>query len=228
MARRIKINVEDAQNVEGELVQPVFDKEHDLHIWYSAECEVTVYLTFEEIVLPLFTGTSLDQTYIIPDGASEVRLVPHEDKGLICYRFIGHDTRRYGVTDPIPTTPIVPIDDNSLQMRVMRAVELQLEGLGLKQPAGRGQNYRGHTDEYDDDDPEMGPGYQYDPEVDEEITAAAVTAVRDKLLRGKSTEPPAGNVPDDQPETPGGTNPPAPKFDPHTGKPLSPGKTSSS
>lgn len=127
-----------------------------------------------EIMLPLWQGTQLDQTYAIP---AEVDYLQVEGDRLETVT-IGYFVELQGMrenrnVDPVPVRQIIPVDDNSIDARIRRQVEALAaqHGIGVKP---KGQRY-----EYDEEDEEFGPGYSYDEDADEALTAQAIANVRD-------------------------------------------------
>lgn len=169
------------------------DEEQQVHLFISSfsECFVTLYGDNgfgQEKVFPLWSGTKLDQTFLIPAEVQTAVIHTEDDDAIIAYSYEITETRRRGAADPVPVRAIVPIDDNSIDRRIRRQIEALAAQHGLQTQA------TGHK--YSDEDDEYGPGYQYDEEVDNELLERATERViADLRKRGKL--PPADADPED-------------------------------
>lgn len=187
MTKVIKLKFDKMDNSDGEVlyeIPPENDQDRVCSLWFSSEAQCAIYFETEEKMLPLFGGYSLDQSYAIPPEVIRIRIVPSEADALVAHRLIINDVWYKDHVDPIPDEVPIPIDEHSLETRVRNAVLAQMEAMGVEMPAGKGRYYAGADDE-NDDDPSMGPGYQYDEDIEAEVLTQAIKNVRADIAAKK-------------------------------------------
>lgn len=202
MGRVIKVDLSKVHAHKGELSLPLPPAQpgmrRSIHVWLSSPTPVVVSVASQEIVLPLHVGEKLDQTYEVDETVEALIIAPDDDELVFGYSIKLNGTRAGSVVDPTPTKAIVPLDDNSLQMRVMRAVQAQLERAGIRTAEGRGKRYEDHEDEN-----EFGTGYEYDEDLDEALAYVrdkrARNAAADRMQRSNPPGTSGEHVPDDNP-----------------------------
>lgn len=210
MPRVIRIRPEDVQSWNGkaEITLPEDQEDFDVKVYYSAPCLVTLYVVSNEVVYPLHIGSQCDQTYNFDKSAKVLWLDPQDEAADFVYLVKVNGTNLKKRVDPIPDVVPVPLDDQSLQYRVMQAVNASLSAMGLNPSVSRGKTYSDNQDTDDNDDTDFGPGYQYDEQVEAEIDAAARATVLDRFTRrmqrskspGTTREPLLDERPSNDPE----------------------------
>lgn len=155
----------------------------DVNVWFRASQDVTLFARSKDgDLLPLFTGKSLDQTYNFgPEVAALIFQAPKTNQGAV--RVLANETNLKGKADSVPYKVPVQIDDNSLEMRVQRAIDARLGSLGVDTGPGRGHQYADYDDESEFDD-EFGAGYAIDPEFEAAVDRE-VDDFRKRLLAAK-------------------------------------------
>jgi len=211
MGKVIRVRFDGLQFFEGAVNVPLSPIESDVHVRFLSDGEVTLYAENDQgQVLPLLTAQSLDQTFHFQGGVEKLSFVPRLKSGKVALAVSQAATAYKDNVDPTPNQAIIPIEENSLQTRVMRMVNAALEARGLAPKMNLGQEY-GVTD-YDEDDenidPEFGRGYSVDPTIEQDIE----NLTRDELIkrmRGKQpvSQPQPGPVVPN-PESPPFGNPP--------------------
>lgn len=236
-SKTIRVRLGDLRVATDEVRIPLYDEDvlavsprqksfaagGDCHLWINGDAEVCVYAESETILYPLFYGRTLDQAYNFDAAVTHIVIRSATQQGTFAYRCHFHGIRFREANSGIPKTLPVPLDDNSFQTRVMNAVYAALDQRGLAGAGpGKGRAYTSPDDETHEDE-EFGSGYQYDESVEEEIETAAARAVAERLKprvqRGKSSNPPAESLPDDDA---GGDTSAAPGGRPTPAQPVTP------
>jgi len=184
MSKIIRVRTYGVRNYKGGQVWPLEPIDGSVSVWYRSTEDVCLVAHFSDgISIPLHVGKYLDQNYHFEKNISNLEIVA-SSKASFAIRMLQDGTRYRDVADPIPYRAVVPIDRavDSMENRVLRAVDAALSARGLP-----GTKAKGH--QYDEDDDEFGPGYQYDEALDEEIEAAAVKAVAAKFAPAKGVQP---------------------------------------
>lgn len=210
--------------------------EFEVNVWFQCDCEVKVYaVTEDEEMFPLQLCPALDQTYVFTPQVVSLQLVPKNAKSVLGYQVRVFVPRYREVVDPIPYEVSVPLDENSMQVRMQRMFDDMCHARGLQTDyRGRSYNQPGYDD---DDETEFGRGFTYDPEEERSIVEAAANRVRasysDRLSsRMRSPQPVSERDPgelDDKSKKPGSSKPKAAAkqrasvakyFDARDGEPL--------
>lgn len=186
---------------------PVSPQNQSIWLEFSSDAEVRVYfVTKDGLTVPMYVGTFLDQTYDVTGEVVGIVLQPNTKKQTIAWSISTARSRRRGeVVDPTPKRVPVPIDNNSMEVRVMRMVDAALASRGYTAPS-RGHSYGG--DDIDDDDvsdldTEFGPGYTVDPALVTELDDG-LRELADRQKKKKEAPGPkdAAEVPEPNPSVP--------------------------
>lgn len=215
MAKIIKINLRGLHTASDHVSIPLYDEGETptggaIHVWFSSDRPLVLNAVSPEGALyPLHVGRFLDQTYHLDEGVLSLELtgIEAEEVTNFAYRVTFNATGYRDRAAGPPKRAVVPLDANSFQNRVMRAVQAQLAALGLHgDTLGKGHRYEDADPDSDLGDPEFGRGYEYSETAEEEIEKAATAAVAarfakpDRVQRREPADTSREPVSDDQNE----------------------------
>jgi len=177
MGKIIRVRTKGLHYHSGNADLPLEPIEGQVTVFIRSAGDVVLYADFSDgLSVPLFTGKSLEQTYHFEDLIVGLRIRPCGKVADFAYRVLQAGTQYRDIADPVPHKAVVQLGDlsESMEQRILRSVDAALSARGLSAGKSRGVNYN-------DDDGEFGPGYQYDEDVDDEINDATVKAVAAKF-----------------------------------------------
>lgn len=165
-----------------------------INVWFSASGEVQLVAEYHDgILVPLAVATMVDANYHFDSNICKLHFHCSEAV-VVAVRVCEHGTEFRQSVDPVPYELPLPLDTNSMEFRVRALLDSELSKRGIYE-APRGTKYTQYTDDYSEEDNEFGAGYQYDPDEEARLVAAAVDNVKSRY-RSKRVQS-SGNPSDD-------------------------------
>lgn len=186
--KNTRINWRAMRSSLGEvLAYPLSKHESQVYVWCRAVGEFSITVDFvngddgEIVTIPVAYGSSVDGAYSF-DGAVALNIIP-KNKGVRVAAIVTQTpVNRRETISPIPKRLVIPTSQDTFEQRLLR----QFTDLLDQRTGGgtsRGYDYKVH-DEYSDSDPDYGPGYEVDEELEQQLDSD-IAARRSRASKSK-------------------------------------------